>query len=249
MRTFLKITSFVCLLVESLCVLGALSLAILSISLPGKIAQSKAAALVVVLTGIPHLKVRYSSHLTFTADSDSDPLSAPLGTLTAGPYVLPQPEHPMPGITPEREDVVLAETQNLVRETDPAKASDTLRHILTPLLLSQVGGALAFAAILEGIRRLLARVARDEVFCAPNVQALFLLGWAVLAWAAINLVSGVWLSVDFAQLPQSLLPVRGLRLTPLVSDWGLIILGNCVLGLAAIFRRGLRLQEENALTI
>ncbi len=138
--------------------------------------------------------------------------------------------------------------------SDPAlvKARGELRfhtRRVDLMLLGFLPMLLVAAAVLAGgwqLRQVLAAVARGEPFAAANPRRISAIGWIVVAVTATEPL--------LAYLPASVVlrtaEVEGIDLSPtLMFDTGTLLTGLVIIVLAAVFREGVRLHEEQSLTV
>jgi len=104
-------------------------------------------------------------------------------------------------------------------------------------------------AVLAGgwqLRQVLVTVARGEAFAAANPPRIAAIGWIIVALTAIEPL--------LAYLPAAVVlrsvDVEGIDLSPtLMFDTGTLLTGLLIIVLAAVFREGVRLHEEQSLTV
>jgi len=105
------------------------------------------------------------------------------------------------------------------------------------------------AAVLAGgwqLRQVLAAVARGEPFAASNPRRIATMGWIILAVAAVEPL----LAYLPARAVLRTLQVEGIVLSPsLAFDTSTLLAGLLILVLAAVFREGARLHQEQSLTV
>jgi len=138
--------------------------------------------------------------------------------------------------------------------SDPAlvKARGELRfhtRRVDLMLLGFLPMLLVAAALLAGgwqLRQVLAAVARGEPFAAANPRRISAIGWIVVAVTAI----GPLLAYLPAAAVLRTVEVEGMELSPtLTLDTGTLLTGLLILVLAAVFREGVRLHEEQSMTV
>src|ERR1700689_5330183 len=90
MKFLLRTAAYVCLGLEVLCAIGALSFIPAGLSMPSTIAANRASAILAVHDGGPSFKIHFHRlHATYDAGADGIPLDGPMGSLSFGPFRLP----------------------------------------------------------------------------------------------------------------------------------------------------------------
>ncbi len=112
--------------------------------------------------------------------------------------------------------------------------------------LSQLFYLFIIGFILLQIRGLAKSILDDKSFGKPNISRLRRIGHAIIILGVIHPLINRYL----AALAEDYVTISGLELWPYTYiDWSYYVLGLVFLLIARVFKKGIELREENALTI
>jgi hypothetical protein len=166
----------------------------------------------------------------------------PAGSLTFGPL------HLKPSTNSGSAATSLLLTEGVLTIVQPEKAADALASIKWPFVFSISCSGIVTVAILELFRRLLKSVKAREVLTHANIRNVNGIGVILIASCIAKNAAEAWMVHRMITFAGSLPFAAQLESTSDGSGSG-IAAGLLVLALAEVFRQGLVLKEENALTI
>lgn len=168
--------------------------------------------------------------------------AGPAGSLTFGPLHLKPAAASGSGVSS------LRPTEGLLTLNQPEEAAAALAFIRWPFLLSIACSGVLTVSLLELFRRLLKSVKAREVFTHANISIVTMIGVLLIASCLAKNLAEAWMVHRIIAFASSLPLGTPLESTSDGSGSG-IAAGLLVLALAEVFRQGLVLREENALTI
>jgi hypothetical protein len=148
------------------------------------------------------------------------------------------------------EAVVIDNLKGTVTFKHPEDAISVLAAIKWPFVISMFCTGGISILILEMVRRILRRLRLGQVFTAQNIRTVHLIGCLFIASSLFKLVTTGWLKYRMVAYVVQHVAAGTVHLdTTTRGDWSGITMGLVILALAEVFRQGLLLREENALTI
>ena len=142
-------------------------------------------------------------------------------------------------VQPEGLEIVAGHTDVIV---DVKEVKDRMILTIAVLLLS-----LAALLIVRELRATLREVKFGRPFSAENPRRLKRIGWLVLALGPLEGGWAIWMASRF--LDKLSIPGATLSINPMMFNYDSILLGLLILLIAQIFELGVRLQEEQDLTV
>jgi hypothetical protein len=132
----------------------------------------------------------------------------------------------------------------------PGNAVDVLATIKWPFVVSMFCTGGMSILIMELIRRLLSKLRLGQVFTSQSIRTVHLIGSLFIASSLLKLITTGWLKYRMAAYVIQHVAAGSVHLDSTTSgDWSGITIGLVILACAEVFRQGLLLREENALTI
>ena len=174
------------------------------------------------------------------------------GTVTMGPFHLRNSENAFTvNSAPVREaGVSFNNLEGTVTFEHPKSAAELIDPLKVPFYVSMLAAGVTSIALLECIRRMFSSVDQGEVFSAVNARRVRLIGWLFIASSVLRLITTGWLKHRMAVLVMHQVPLGGMTVdSTTTGDWLGITIGLVILALAEVFRQGLLLKEDSALTI
>jgi hypothetical protein len=257
MKLLLRLILIGCRVAEIFLVLG-LILAVAGISsLPNLVRHGGAQATISLRGSTPlwtfNARIPHSVDGNFSFDPSGTTLTKPAyGSVTLGPLKLDTDSGlaRLPSRSADAEASV-DHVEAMVTLKDSENAADALRSLTWPLGLGMVGSGLVSLAVIELMRRMFKTVQLGEVFTSTNVRRVFAIGWALIGYSLLRAATYGWLLYRARAWLDVHFVMSGYRIEA-ISAGGhppLPAVGILILALAEVFRRGLRLQEDNRLTI
>lgn len=132
----------------------------------------------------------------------------------------------------------------------PADATAILAPIKWPFILSFVCTGSATIAILELLRRMFRKIATGEVFTRTSIRYAQAIGFLFIASSLLKGMTAGWLKHAMAVVVMKHLVTGAVVLdSSAKGDSSGFVTGLVILALTEVFRQGLILKEESALTI
>jgi hypothetical protein len=135
---------------------------------------------------------------------------------------------------------------SFIRPANPAEIIDAVRF---PFLVSVACFGGINVAILEMLRRMLKKVQQGDAFTPSSIRQVQVIGLLFAASGILQPVVMGWLKRDIAAYAINHLNTGIYFDTRSMLNYPLIFTGVVILVLAELFRQGLMIKEENALTI
>lgn len=133
---------------------------------------------------------------------------------------------------------------------NPAVATAILDPIKWPFIVSFLCTGITTIAILELLSRMFRKVEAGEIFTRTSIKYAQVIGFLFIASSLLKGFTAAWLKHAMASVVMQHLAAGSLYLdSSAKGDSSGFITGLVILALAEIFRQGLNLKEENALTI
>jgi hypothetical protein len=243
----IKILCAICAVSEVLIAIGFLVAIVLVPSSEKMVASGRERLAITIPTGT--LAVGFKAQFGSPSDSWPDLIGSgsmrpngPAGSLTFGPLHLKSSTNAGSAVA------YLRPTEGLLTILQPEKAAEALAFIRWPFLLSISCSCILSAAILELFRRLLKSINSRVVFTHANIRNVNGIGIILIASCIAKNVAVAWMVHRMTSFAAGLPLEAPLESSSYGSGAG-IAAGLLVLALAEVFRQGLVLREENALTI
>jgi hypothetical protein len=167
---------------------------------------------------------------------------------------------------PNRETLTLKNLQGDLALKNPSR-DDHLYKMIKACELPVILLNAAFLFVLcELLRRQFRNVERGETFSEPNIRLVRKIGVTILAFALLSGVAQCWYNYEITTYLQPYVTVQGIHMVLVAPTGpsaitfsfghfdfhiglGRLLFGLLVLSLGEVFRQGLALKEETALTI
>ena len=134
--------------------------------------------------------------------------------------------------------------------TSPADAAAILDPIKWPFIFSFLCTGGITIAILELLSRMFRKVETGEIFTQTSIRYAQVIGFLFIASSLLKGFSAAWLKHAMASIVMQQVAAGSIKLdSSATGDSSGFITGLVILALAEVFRQGLKLKEENALTI
>ncbi|MBS0663962.1 MAG: DUF2975 domain-containing protein [Verrucomicrobia bacterium] len=132
----------------------------------------------------------------------------------------------------------------------PKNTGALVAPLTAPFVVSMLVNGLFLIALLECLQRVFRSVGEDEVFSEKNLRRVRMIGWLFVISSVLRVITGGWLMHRMTELVRHAVPLNGMSIESTIpGDITPFLTGVVILGLAEVFRQGLRLREENSLTI
>lgn len=134
--------------------------------------------------------------------------------------------------------------------TSPDDAAAILDPIKWPFIFSFLCTGGITIAILESLSRMFRKVETGEIFAQTSIRHVQVVGFLFIASSLLKGFSAAWLKHAMAAVVMQQVATEAIKLdSSATGDSSSFITGLVILALAEVFRQGLKLKEENALTI
>ena len=131
----------------------------------------------------------------------------------------------------------------------PANAGEILSAVQGPFLFSIFCTGLISITILELLSRMFKRVDAGEAFTPASIRRVQFIGILFIAAGILRPLTTWWLKREMADFAMHHVATRIFLHPSSESNMSAVTTGFVILALAELFRQGLRLKEETALTI
>lgn len=180
------------------------------------------------------------------------PDNAPFGRITFGRFRTDESARQLKVANPDGTVAVLDYLEGSFTFTvgNSADATAMLAPIKWPFILSFLCTGVATIAILELLSRMFRKVAAGEAFTRTSIRYAQAIGFLFIASSLVKGITAGWLKHAMALVVMQHVAAGTINLdSSAKGDSSGFVTGLVILALAEVFRQGLKLKEENALTI